>query len=180
MASNWTKIKNEYATTNISYRALALKHKVSFASLRFNAEKEHWTELRKTHRHKFSTKLAQKTVDTQVNKEIDRISRISSIADRLIDKMERAIDELDRAIVSNKKKTKIVEYNHDVAIGKPTKEVIEETETLVEVTSIIDRAGLKQLSSALKDLKDIQVASSASTSDNTKLDDVLKAVTDVN
>ena len=176
--ADWIKIKNEYITTSISYRKLAVKHNVSFATLRARAEKENWVELRKTQKHKTSTKLAQKTADVLVDKEVNRIARVLSLSDRLSDKLEQAIDELDKMLVTHKTKTKTVEYNHNIAIGKPTKEIIKEEEELLSIDSIIDKAGLKQLASALKDIKDIQ-SNNKETVDTTKLDDILKAVSDV-
>lgn len=56
-------------------------------------------------------------------------------------------------IAKNKTKTKVVEY--DYKTNKPSKEVIEEKEEVTLYMDIIDRLGLKQLTSALKDLNDI-------------------------
>lgn len=56
-------------------------------------------------------------------------------------------------IARNKTKTKTVEY--DYYMGKPKKETIEEKEDIKSYIDIIDRQGLKQLTSALKDLNDI-------------------------
>ena len=56
-------------------------------------------------------------------------------------------------IARNKKKTKTVEYNYDMC--KPSKEIIDEEEKIKSYIDIIDRKGLKELTSALKDLNDI-------------------------
>ena len=48
---------------------------------------------------------------------------------------------------------KIVEYNYDMC--KPSKEIINEEEKIKSYIDIIDRKGLKELTSALKDLSDI-------------------------
>lgn len=56
-------------------------------------------------------------------------------------------------IARNKKKTKTVEY--DYKCNKPSKEVINEEEEIKSYIDIIDRKGLKELTSALKDLNDI-------------------------
>lgn len=53
----------------------------------------------------------------------------------------------------NKRKTKIVEY--DYKTNKPNKETIDETEEIKSYIDIIDKRGLKELTSALKDLNDI-------------------------
>lgn len=56
-------------------------------------------------------------------------------------------------IAKNKKKTKIVEYNYNMR--KLSKETINEEEEIKSYIDIIDRKGLKELTSALKDLNDI-------------------------
>ena len=65
----------------------------------------------------------------------------------------QANNELNMHIARNKKKTKTVEYNYDMC--KPSKETIEEQEEIKSYIDIIDRKGLKELTSALKDLNDI-------------------------
>lgn len=56
-------------------------------------------------------------------------------------------------LARNKKKTKTVEY--DYKTNKPSKETTDETEEITSYIDIIDRKGLKELTSALKDLNDI-------------------------
>jgi len=158
MASNvnWLKIKNEYINGNISYRKLAEKYKVSLPTIAKRAKQEDWQSLRDGQYNKNCTKTIQKTAEKIVDLEVDRMLRINTLADDLAGRIEQAIGELDKAMVTNKTRTRVVEYNDDEARGKPTKEVIEDTEQLIEVASIVDRAGLKQLTAALKDIKDIQ------------------------
>ena len=54
-----------------------------------------------------------------------------------------------------KKKVKTVEYKDNTAIGKPTKEIIDETEHINIASGPIDRLGLSQVTGALKNLKEI-------------------------
>lgn len=63
MAVDWLAIKNDYINGGGSYRKLAEKYGVKFASLRARAEKEKWPKLREEQQHKTSTKIAQKTQD---------------------------------------------------------------------------------------------------------------------
>lgn len=65
----------------------------------------------------------------------------------------QASNELNKHIVTNKTKTKTVQY--DYKCNKPKKETIEEKEQKTSFIDIIDRKGLKELTSALKDLNDI-------------------------
>lgn len=56
-------------------------------------------------------------------------------------------------LATNKKKTKTVKY--DYKCNKPSKEIIDEKEEIISYMGIIDKKGLKELTSALKDLNDI-------------------------
>lgn len=56
-------------------------------------------------------------------------------------------------LARNKKKTKVVEY--DYKTNKPSKETTQENEEIKSYIDIIDRKGLKELTSALKDINDI-------------------------
>jgi len=156
VATDWLSIKNEYINTSISYRKLAEKYGVSFATLQVRAKKEQWKIERDKQYDKVEAKVRQKTVDVIVKNEIKQIDRKYELSERLLDKLERAIEELDLSLVTNKRKTRVIEYKDDRAIGKPTKEVIDETEEILQIAAIVDRAGVKQLASALKDIKEIQ------------------------
>lgn len=78
---------------------------------------------------------------------------IVRVADKLLYSVARAADELDRYVMKNKVKTKKVEY--DDSSGKAEKEVISENEHIEEAFGIVDRVELRQLVTALKDIKEI-------------------------
>nr|DAZ12950.1 MAG TPA: Protein of unknown function (DUF1804) [Caudoviricetes sp.] len=149
----WKDIRNEYINGSISYRKLAEKHGISFNTLCNRAKKEEWVEKRKKQHDKINAKIEQKTVEKIAEIESSRIVRINAAADKLLAKLERATEELDTYLVKNKKKVRDIEYNYEV--GKPSKEIIAEDEEIAVVSGNIDRAGLKQLTAALKDLADI-------------------------
>ena len=85
------------------------------------------------------------------------MARIDGLADQLLVKLEQAITELDLQLYKQTDKTKVIEYNNDRRPDKPTKETIHEEEKLVEARSLIDRQGLKQIASALKDIKEVKM-----------------------
>ncbi len=156
--TDWIKIRNEYINGHISYRKLAEKHEVSYQTLRDRAVKEKWFAKRTEQRDKIQAKTEQKTVEILAEKEANRLLRISNAADRLLEKIEEATEQLDQFIVTNKVKSKEVKYVHGKAgFGKPEREIVKEIEDkrVVKATHL-DRLGLKQLASALKDLRDIQ------------------------
>jgi hypothetical protein len=114
-------------------------------------KEENWVELRKRHLDEVLTK----TLASDTQKKVDRAKRLRDAADRLLEKLERAIDELDLQMVTNKNKTKFIEYNNPQRADKPTKEIVEEKEEIISVSSIVDRKGLQQIAAALKDIRDI-------------------------
>lgn len=155
---DWAKIRNEYINGNISYRKLAEKHGVSFNTLKDRAVAEKWFEQKKEQHNKIQTKTQQKTAEKLAEAEANRLLRISAAADRLLEKIEEATEQLDQFIVTNKVKQKEVKYvSSKAGFGKPSKEIIKEVEDIrVVKANNLDRKGLKQLASALKDLRDIQ------------------------
>ncbi len=150
---DWSAIKTEYITDpTVSYRKLAQKYGVSYQAICHRSKDEGWIALREQHANRTVTKA----VNRIGNKKVDRMARIDALADRLLEKLEQAITELDLQLLKHTDKTKVIEYNNERRPDKPTKETIHEEEKLVEVRSIVDRQGLKQLAAALKDLKDAQ------------------------
>lgn len=150
---DWNTLKAEYIAGGVSYRELAEKHGVSESTLRKRAAKEHWSELRNKAGTATEQKIVDKTAEDSANKAVELSTRIDDIADKLLDKIERAVDELDIHLVKSTTKEKVVKYNSKT---KPIKETIVENETINEVSSLIDRRGLQQLTSALKEIKDIK------------------------
>lgn len=178
--ADWLKIRNEYINGNISYRKLAEKHGISFSALEKRAREEKWREKRKNQCDKIATKLRQKTAEKIVEKEADRITRIENAADKLLEKIEIATEQLDLFIVTNKAKQKEVKYvKNKAGFGKPEKEIIQEIEHKEVIkTDFLDRKGLKELTSALKDLKDIQLANNEETpQEDTTVEIIFEAVT---
>ena len=155
---NWAKIKSEYVNGYISQRKLAEKHGIPYQTLRDRATKEKWNDRRKKQREKIGEKTEQKAAEKLAEREANRLIRISDAADRLLAKIEEATEQLDQFIVTNRIKQKEVKYVTDEAgYGKVEKEVVKEGESKKVVKADhLDRVGLKQLTSALKDLRDIQ------------------------
>ena len=150
--ADWQAIKTEYITTDTSYRKLAQKYGIHYKVISDRGKDEKWVELRSQYRDKTLTK----TLDKMSNKKADKMARIDDLADKLLEKLEQAITELDLQLAKHTDKTKTIEYNNDLRPDKPTKETIHEEEKLLEFRSIVDRQGLKQIASALKDIKEVK------------------------
>lgn len=138
--SNWEEIKTEYITTDISYRALAQKHGVYLNTLAARAKAEGWVELRKRHRDSIVTKALRYDANMQAK----RLANFQRSADRLLERVNRAIDELDT--FTYKKKETLKSEDGEVTT--------ESTVIDAEQYSVVDRAGVRQLAAAMRDLKE--------------------------
>lgn len=138
---DWNAIRKEYIQGGVSYRELAAKYGVPLRTLADRAKAEKWVELREQARDKAVTKTVE-TVAKQNAKVDDRINRL---ANRLIDKLEKAVDELDVKTVTMKTTMK-------TGAAKVTTEYRKLDR---EKEGPVDKGGLQQLTSTLRDLKAI-------------------------
>ncbi|MGN0400904.1 MAG: phage terminase small subunit-related protein [Acetatifactor sp.] len=152
---SWVAIEHEYVTDirkkPCSHETLAKKYGISIQAIKDHAAACKWSEKRTEYKRKISQKLMEKSSDKDAN----RIARLLQIADIATDKAEQALGELEQYVVRDKKKVRTVEYKDDTAIGKPTKEVIDETESIRKERGPVDRLGLSQVTSALKNIKEL-------------------------
>lgn len=81
--------------------------------------------------------------------------QIQQLTELLIDKLFQAVGELDVYTAVSKIRQKEGLYNEH---GKSVGEIVTEKEHRRRYRGIIDRGALKQLTAALKDLKDIQLS----------------------
>lgn len=117
MSCDWTKIKTEYITdSKSSYRKIAEKYGVPFTTLKDRAKKEGWADLKIQTQHDIVTK----TIDKDINKKVDRATRLLDVTDELLKKIEETVKGLDSKSI------------------------------------VCDRYIVKQISGALKDIKEIQ------------------------
>lgn len=151
---DWNKIKSEYITDDTaSYTKLAKKYGIARSTIANRAGQEGWV----AEKERYRNELVTKTVAAVQKKQVDKMKRIQDLTDKLLDKLEQAMDELDRQLVRDVTKVKEIEYNNDLRPDKPTKEIITEHETVSDVSTIIDRTGLKAIASALRDIKEVQM-----------------------
>ena len=152
---SWVEIEHEYVTDisrkPCSLETLAKKYEIPIQTIKDKSAAGKWSDKR----NDYKLKTAQKLVEKSSEADADRIARLLSIADKAADKAEQALDELEQYVVKDKKKVRTVEYKDNTAIGKPTKEVIDETEHINIANGPVDRLGLSQVTAALKNIKEI-------------------------
>lgn len=175
---DWIAIRNEYTSTDIGLRGLAEKHNIPLTTLRDRSRREGWVAMRDEQHHEIAQKTAQKTAEIVAKDEAGRVSRLLRIADRLMDKTERALDELDQLAVKHTEKVKTTVTAKDDD-GKPIRQEVErEIVDLQTVQAIIDRKGLQQIANSAKAIKDILSATEAE-NDSGSLDDLIAALREI-
>ncbi len=152
---SWVAIEHEYVTDirkkPCSLEKLAKKYEIPIDTLKDRCARDGWVKKRAD----YTQRTLQKAQEKASDKDADRIARLLQIADMATDKAEQALSELEQYVVRDKKKVRTVEYKDNMAIGKPTKEVIDETEHINIASGPVDRLGLSQVTSALKNIKEL-------------------------
>ena len=104
---DWSALKIEYATTNISYRKLAEKHGISFNTLKDHALKDGWAAERK----KYTDKVVKKTIHkaaskaaTTCAKQLARIAWSAETATAMIERMMADTEQFRRHLIQTKDK----------------------------------------------------------------------------
>ena len=85
--ADWQKIKTEYISENTSYRKLSEKHGISYQAICRRSKAERWGEQREQHMNKTVTK----SLDRICEKKADRAARLNSVAELLLEKVERLL-----------------------------------------------------------------------------------------
>ena len=87
--ADWQVIKTEYITTDTSYRKLAQKHGVRYATLQARAKEENWTELRDRHR----TSTVSKAVNAIGTKQANMAAKLYGVGGLLLDRVKSLLEE---------------------------------------------------------------------------------------
>ena len=141
---DWEQIRTDYITGDDSYRQLAEKYGVSLSDVGSHGAQEGWVPQRKQYRDKVRTKTMEKIANREAGQAAKRAAKVDTLADKLLVKLEQAIDELDLKVTTHKIKTET---------GN-TEETMEYK--VASEGGVVDRAGLRQLTAALKELKEIK------------------------
>ena len=86
--ADWQAIKTEYITTETSYRKLAQKYGVNYQAICHRSKDEGWIE----QREQYKNKTISKTIEKISQQEANRAARIHSVADKLLNKIEKIVD----------------------------------------------------------------------------------------
>ena len=89
--ADWQKIKTEYITTDTSYRKLAQKYGLDQATIAQRGKKEDWVGIRKQK----ASETQAKIIDAVEGRKVDRATRLRTVADKLLDKVEALVENGD-------------------------------------------------------------------------------------
>lgn len=98
--ADWKKIEAEYITTETSYRKLAQKYGMNQATIAQKAKAEDWVGKRKQQASTAQALILEK----DINKKVDRATRLKTVADKLLDRVENIVaqdDHLTAAAIKN-------------------------------------------------------------------------------
>ena len=146
---DWKQLEKEYILSDFKSVSSFLKEKGIKQNGSTKSRTKGWKNKKVLKEDKKSTKIVEKVIEKESEKEAQKIVDIKAIATDLALNIIKANSQL----IKTKKKTKKVEY--DIWAKKPSKEEIKEEEDIEIGEGIVDKQGLKQLASALKDLNDI-------------------------
>lgn len=155
--ADWVTIRADYVSGGGSFRVLAEKYGISVSSIKKKAAAEEWTANRTKLEPQLYQKTVRKVLEQKSDQNADRLTRILALSDTLLSKAEIAAAELTQHVVRNKHRERVIEYDAEDGKGRPypTRETISDTEQIDFGIGPIDRMGLKQVASALKDLRDV-------------------------
>ena len=94
--ADWKKIEAEYITTETSYRKLAQKYGLNQATIAQKAKAEDWVGKRKQQASTAQALILEK----DINKKVDRATRLKTVADKLLDKVEALVADDDHLTAS--------------------------------------------------------------------------------
>ena len=89
--ADWQAIETEYITTDTSYRKLAQKHGVHYQAICHRSKEGGWIAKREQYKNDTITK----TVDAISEQEVDRATRIQTVADKLLNKIEAIVEAVE-------------------------------------------------------------------------------------
>ncbi len=150
---DWKQLEKEYILSDYKSVSSFLESKGIKQSGSTKKSTKGWKNKKVLKEDKKGTKIIEKVIEKEAEKEAQKIVNVKDVANELLRKIVQASSELDRHPVKNKKRARIIEY--DTNTKKPKKEVVKEEEEIASPADIVDRKGLKELTSALKDLNDI-------------------------
>lgn len=136
---DWTKLKTEYVTSDISLRKLAEKYGIRQQTVFKKSKEQGWVEARKKHVAKVGAKAVTKIANQQANE----LAKELAIADKISNVLQKALDDAEQF------NRYVVETRTQLGDA-----MIQETEE--RVFQKVDMRALKDAASALKMVEEMK------------------------
>ena len=104
---NWDEIKLEYVTSDISYKELCEKHKISFSTLSKIAVRDKWAREKNKHRKKVVKKAQQKIE----RKQVKNLAKEMQIAEAISDILKAAVSCPEQFVLLRSESGEVQKYS---------------------------------------------------------------------
>lgn len=152
---DWATIEAEYVNSAVSLTSLAEKYSVSKSIVQKRSAKYQWSRKRERMRQDKAKKVSDKLHDKDVNHTVKSIERCCKAADKLIDKINKAINQVDKEVYvsydSNVKRTRI-DKEGDTEVTYTENKRQRKTK---RIDALIDTKKISELSKSLLNIKQI-------------------------
>lgn len=90
---DWKELENEYVCGEMSYRALANKHKIAPSRVSAVGKKRNWVKKRDTYRSNVAQATLQNARATDIKNKSQKLNNLIEAADKLAVKLNEALDD---------------------------------------------------------------------------------------
>lgn len=135
---NWTAIRTDYITSNVSYRDLEKKYGVCYRQIAKRGQAEGWGSQRSQHNHEVITKI----LGNDTKQKVSSVKRLESVADKVLDKVEAYIDACDITAMDTQS------MKHISGVLKDIKDVMRNRKDLEEQDARIEKLKAEALQRA--------------------------------
>lgn len=90
---DWRKIKAEYITGSMSYRALAERYGIPYRTVEKNGLKGQWTKARQAYRQRLVRRTTEAVCKKASRREANKLAALQEVADTLIGSIGRMLEE---------------------------------------------------------------------------------------
>lgn len=90
---DWKELENEYVCGEMSYRALANKHKIAPSRVSAVGKKQNWVKKRDKYRSNVAQVTLQNARATEIKNKSQKLNNLIEAADRLAFELKKALDD---------------------------------------------------------------------------------------
>lgn len=110
---DWTKLENEYISTDVSVRKIAEKYKLNETTVFRQSKKRNWVQKKQNFASKVQAKVMQKIENKEVDKKIAANEKHTQLFDKGLEVAELLLNQYIEDLKTGKKKTQANAYNLD-------------------------------------------------------------------